>query len=193
MKPFISNLFNQIHNPQFFLLILLLLLTSFGFAQELSSSEKSIWKNALKSMEKSDQFYRGKMSKQPQLNTDSIWKLQSTIDSVNKKNFVDLTKKYGYPSLKRVGNETSIGLILHFTLENDFAELKDLFKAELNKGNMPPKHYAWWYDRCQRNMNMPIYYGQYTNEKFCGEQLDTFNQRRKEIGLEALEANPNCK
>ncbi|WP_341901934.1 hypothetical protein [Fluviicola taffensis] len=162
-------------------------------AQELSSSEKNTWKTALKTMERSDQLYRGKMIKQPELNTDSIWKLQSAIDSSNKQQFVDLTKQLGYPSLKRVGNETSMGLILHFTLENDFAELKDLFKVELDKGNMPPKHYAWWFDRCQRNMNKPIYFGQYTNEKFCGEQLKTFNQRRKEIGLEALEANPDCK
>jgi hypothetical protein len=171
----------------------LFLCFNFVSAQELSSSEKKAWKNELKLMEKSDQFYRGKMIKQPELNNDSIWSLQSIIDSINKKNFTDLTKKYGYPSLKRVGNETAMGLILHFTLESDFMELKDLFKVELDKGNMPPKHYAWWYDRCQRNMKKPIYYGQYTNEKFCGEQLETFNQRRKEIGLDALEANPDCK
>jgi hypothetical protein len=174
-------------------LIFLLLSINGVFAQELSASQKRMWKDALREMEKSDQLYRVKMIKQPELNNDSIWKLQSIIDSINQRKFVALTVQFGYPSLKRVGNETSMGLILHFTLENDFIALKDLFKAELDNGNMPPKHYAWWYDRCQRNMNKPIYFGQYTNEKFCGDQLELYNQRRKEIGLEALEANANCK
>ncbi len=175
-----------------FTVICLFLFSNSIQAQELSSSEKNTWKNALKSMEKSDQLYRGRMVKHPELNTDSIWSLQSAIDSINKQNFAALTKQLGYPSLKRVGNETSMGLILHFTLESDFVALKDLFKSELDKGNMPPKHYAWWYDRCQKNMNKPIYYGQYTNEKFCGEQLELFNKRRKEIGLESLEPKANC-
>ena len=58
---------------------------------------------------------------------------------------------------------------------------------------MPPKEYAWWFDRCQTNMGLPIYFGQYTNDKFCGEELIIYNMRRKEIKLEELVENPNCK
>ncbi len=161
-------------------------------AQDLSFSQKREWRKELQKMQKSDQHYRLMMIKNPELNNDSIWKLQSINDSINKIKFIDLTLKYGYPTWERVRYGSTIALILHFTLKNDFLELKDLFKTELEKGNMPPKEYAWWFDRCQKNMGLPIYFGQYTNEKFCGEQLNTFNNRRKEIGLEALESNPNC-
>jgi hypothetical protein len=161
-------------------------------AQELTSKEKKIWKEALAEMEKGDQLYREQMVKHPELASDSLWKLQSTIDSTNKAQFIALTQQYGYPSKKRIGKEASIALLLHFTLEQDFLELKDLFQSELEKRNMLPSYYAWWYDRCQRNMNLPIYYGQYTNDSFCGDLLKLYNQRRAEIGLEALKPKPNC-
>ena len=51
---------------------------------------------------------------------------------------------------------------------------------------MPPIEYAYWYDRCQKNMGQPLYFGQYTNEKFYGEELKTYNEHRKEIGLSPL-------
>ncbi|AEA45796.1 hypothetical protein [Fluviicola taffensis] len=174
------------------LLFFLSLMSGISFAQELSSAQKKEWKTELQKMEKSDQYYRVKMAKNPALNNDSIWKLQSDIDSINKATFVELTTKYGYPTMGRVRYAGTIGMILHFTLEEDFIQLKELFYSELKKGNMPPKEYAWWYDRCQRNMHQPIYFGQYTNEKFCGDQLKLFNERRKEIGLEELVGNLNC-
>lgn len=143
-------------------------------------------------MEKGDQLYREQMDKHPELASDSLWKLQSIIDSSNKVQFISLTQQYGYPSKKHIGKEASIAMLLHFTLEQDFLELKDLFKSELEKGNMLPAYYAWWYDRCQRNQNLPIYFGQYTNETFCGDLLKLYNQRRAEIGLEALKPKANC-
>jgi hypothetical protein len=173
-------------------IITLMLISNFSNAQELSSAQKKEWKKELQKMEESDQYYRVMMDENPKFDNDSIWRLQSISDSINKQKFIELTNKYGYPTFDRVGFGRSLVLILHFTLENDFLELKDLFKDELDKGNMPSKEYAWWFDRCQRNMGLPIYYGQYTNDKFCGEQLNIYNDRRKEIGLEALQPNSNC-
>ena len=84
-------------------------------------------------------------------------------------------------------------MLLHFTNEQDYNGLKELFKSELNNGNMLPAYYAWWYDRCLRNMNKPIYYGQYTNKKeFCGDEWTAFNEHRKEIGLAALKGKAIC-
>lgn len=143
-------------------------------------------------MQDTDQYYRVMMVENPQFDNDSIWRLQTISDSVNKQKFVELTKKYGYPTWERVRVSGTIALILYFTLENDFLELKDLLQSELEKGNMPPQEYAWWFDRCQRNQGLPIYFGQYSNDDFCGEQLELYNRHRKEIGLEGLEKGAEC-
>lgn len=175
-----------------FTILTVIVLCDLSTAQDLSFIQKKEWRKELRKMEKSDQYYRLLMIEKPELNNDSIWRLQSVSDSINKLKFVELTAKYGYPTWERVRRGGSIVLILHFTLEKDYHELKRLFRNELENGNMPPREYAWWYDRCQRNMGLPIYYGQYTNDKFCGEQLNIYNDHRKEIGLEALQPNPNC-
>ena len=161
-------------------------------AQLLTSSQKKEWRKELKAMEHTDQYYRKMMVDSPELENDSIWKLQTALDSINKVNFIVLTQRYGYPSQKNIGREASIGLILHFTNEHDFHTLKELFKAELEKGNMLPEYYAWWFDRCQRNMDKPIYFGPYTNDEFCGETLRLYNERRREIGLKELEGKITC-
>lgn len=162
-------------------------------AQNLTHSKKKELKKELKSMEENDQQYRKLMIESPVMNNDSIWSLQTSLDSINKAKFIEITTLYGYPSRKNIGYEASIGLILHFTTEEDFNNLKELFKAELEKENMLPEYYAWWYDRCLRNMNKPIYYGQYTNKKeYCGEELTTFNTHRTEIGLKPLEGKATC-
>ena len=175
------------------LISILLLLSTDTNAQNLSRSEKIVWKKGLDKMEETDQIYRKLMVKSPELNNDSIWAIQSSLDSTNRINFIELTNLYGYPSKKNIGREASIALILHFTLEKDFRILKNLFKSELDKGNMLPEYYAWWYDRCQRNMGNAIYYGQYTNQKeFCGDEWTTFNENRKEIGLTPLIGKVSC-
>lgn len=175
------------------LVSILFLFINESTAQNLSRFEKKIWKKELKIMEDTDQFYRQLMNESPEMNNDSIWKLQTYYDSINKVKFIELTKLYGYPSKKNIGKEASIGLILHFTNENDFNDLKDIFKAELEKGNMLPEYYAWWYDRCLVNMGKPIFFGQYTNQKeFCGEEWTIFNQRRQDIGLEPLPGKLDC-
>ncbi len=174
-------------------LSVLLLLSLNTNAQHLTHSEKKIWKEALKIMEKTDQHYRRLMVKFPEMNNDSIWQLQTSLDALNKVKFFELTTLYGYPSQKNIGREASIALILHFTTEKDFSDFQVLFHSELLKGNMLPAYYAWWYDRCQKNMGNPIYYGQYTNQKeFCGDEWISFNAHRKLIGLAPLSGKAIC-
>lgn len=178
---------------KFVLLTFFFLFNFLSNAQNLSRSEKKEWKDALKNMEETDQLYRKLMVETPSMNNDSIWKLQTSFDSINKATFIELTTRYGYPSQMNIGKEASIAMILHFTNEVDFYELVDLFKSELDNGRMLPSYFAWWYDRCQRNMNAPIFFGQYTNQKeFCGEEWLTFNERRKVIGLEPLVGKATC-
>ena len=163
------------------------------FCQKLSFKEKREWRKNLKQMMKDDQFYRSKISDHTTSSSDSLWGLQSKNDSINKEKFVQLVNKFGYPSYDRIGNQTSVVLILHFTLEKDFTQLVNLFDIELKKGNMPPWDYAIWYDRCQIMMNKSTVYGSYGKKLFCSPELEIINEKRNSIGLEKLSADPNCK
>ena len=163
------------------------------FCQKLSFSDKKEWRKNLRLMLKDDQFYRSNISKKNQLNNDSLWVFQSKNDSINKEKFIRLTKKFGYPSLKRIGNQISVVLILHFTLEKDFEQLLPIFNNELKKGNMPGWDYAIWYDRCQLMMKKTPLYGAYGKKLFCSPELELVNEKRKSIGLEKLPADHNCK
>lgn len=154
------------------------LLSSSALSQNLSRSEKKLWISALNIMEETDQYYRKLMNDYPEMNNDSIWNLQNQCDSINKFKFMELTKLYGYPSEKNIGQEASIILLLRFTAENDFNDLNEIFQSELAKGNMLHQYYEWWYDRCQVNMGKPKFYERYTNQKdFCGEVRSKSNKR----------------
>ena len=111
---------------KFHLLVQFLLFIPFVCsAQNLIHSEKKIWKKTLNNMEETDQLYRKLMVNSPEMNNDSIWKLQTCMDSINKSKIIALTVQYGYPSRNNIGREASVALILHFTTENDFNDLKD--------------------------------------------------------------------
>lgn len=180
MKTILISLF--VFTPLYFLL-----------AQPLNPSQKKEWKKALKVMVKSDQEFRSLMVRNPAFNNDSIWKLQSISDSINKSSFIQLTEKYGFPSLERIGNQSAVLLLLHFTLKPDFEELLPLFEKELKKGNMPPFEFAVWFDRCQVNMELPNKYGVYGKKEFCQPELDHINASRIEIGLGKLREAADCK
>src|SRR5690554_2844489 len=90
-------------------------LNSPSFGQDLSSSQKKEWKKELKKMEELDQYYRVMMDENSKFDNDSIWRLQSISDSINKQKFIELTTKYGYPTFDRVGFARSLVLILHYT------------------------------------------------------------------------------
>ena len=107
-----------------------IVLSDLLIAQDLAFHQKREWRKELRKMYKSDQHYRLLMIRKPQFDNDSIWRLQSISDSINKKKFIEMTMKSGYPTWERV-RLSSLGLILHFTLEKDFIELEELFKNTL--------------------------------------------------------------
>lgn len=196
-NPYINSLatvFPVKLTMKMYLPILLMFLCAMNTnAQGLTPVTKKKLKKELKAMGEMDQRYRKLMADNPAMNNDSIWHLQSTLDSMNRLKLLEIIAEYGYPSRKNVGYETSIALLLHFTTEKDFTDLNAIFKSELEHGNMLPEYYAWWYDRCLRNMNQAIFYGQYTNQKeFCGDEWISFNLHRKEIGLKPLNGKANC-
>jgi len=156
-------------------------------AQNLSFFEKTACRKVIRKMDKRDQYYRVKMVKNHGLNNDSIWKLQSINDSINKLGLINLIHNYGYPSHTRLYfGGIPLHILLHQTLEKDFNDLLDLFQNELQKGNMEAFYFAIWYDRCQVNMNKDNKYGAYGKKVFCGKELEQINENRKKIGLTPL-------
>jgi hypothetical protein len=123
---------------------------------------------------------------------DSLFDLQNIIDYQNKEQFIAIIKQFGYPSKKRVKSQSSSYLILHFTQPEDFDYFFPIFTSELLKGNMPPKEFASWYDRCQLFMHKKKLYGEYDNRYPCVEDLNKTNQARKNIGLKPIRKN-KCK
>lgn len=173
------------------ILALFILVSTQG--QELTHKEKVKIRRELKVMLKKDQEYRTLIANNKDLlNTDSLWKLQNINDSLNKKRFIDLIDKYGYPSRERIGTEISVVLVLHFTNHSDFVELHQLFINQLQMKNMPPEEFARWYDRCQINMGGKSHYGVYGRQLYCGEELKEVNEKRKLIGLRPINKSSEC-
>lgn len=172
-----------------FLFLSLIVFSNQLFAlDKLTFREKFSIRKELKQMLKNDQKYRneinnGNLSK---LEIDSLWVLQDREDSLNRFKFKQIVDKYGYPSIDRVGTQISYVLVLHFTRQTDFDYLKESFKQELDNKRMPPIEYAIWYDRSQLINGGDIKFGAYGNKIFCGEELESVNENRVEIGLEEL-------
>lgn len=121
---------------------------------------------------------------------DSIWGLQTKLDSLNLLTLLYIIKKYGYPSYNRVGSLTSHILIFHLVRPTQFEILLPIFKNEVKKGNLPASEYACWYDRCQLSMNgKKQLYGEYDREYPCVEDLKETNKARRKIGLYKLKEN----
>lgn len=178
---------------KFNVIVIFLFLSAHFYTQKLSFFEKTTCRKIIRKMDKRDQYYRMKMIKNSGLNNDSIWKLQSINDSINKIAFVNLINKYGYPSNKRIKlGANTFGILLHQTLEKDYIDLLDLFQNELQKGNMEAFYFAIWYDRCQVNMNKENKYGAYGKKDFCGKELEQINENRKQIGLAPLKSALDC-
>jgi hypothetical protein len=157
------------------------------FAQrKLTFNQKMKVRRELKKMLKSDQQYRKLLISHPS-NEKELWRKQSFNDSLNKIQFVNLIHRFGFPSLERVGSEYSVVLTLHFTNEQDFDDLKELFQQELFNKNLSPLEYARWFDRCQINMKKSNLYGVYGKKDFCGDELKQMNKNRNSIGLENLQ------
>ena len=121
---------------------------------------------------------------------DSLWDLQTKLDSLNMLTFLYIIKNYGYPSYDRVGSLGAHYLTFHLVRPQQFEILLPVLKNELKRGNLSPSEYACWYDRCQLSMEgKKQLYGEYDREYPCVEDLKETNKARRKIGLYKLTEN----
>ena len=59
---------------------------------------------------------------------DSLWELQTKIDSINTIRLIEIVKKYGFPSVDRLGAPVSARLIFQHSPKNFWRELNLLIK-----------------------------------------------------------------
>ena len=123
---------------------------------------------------------------------DSLWVIQKKIDIKNRDQLLDIITKFGFPSVKRTKSYTTNYILLHFLSEEDFKILNPVFLNEIEKGNMPGKVYASWFDRILFVSGEPQLYGEYISKYPCVENLTKTNEARKKIGLKKLKEN-KCK
>jgi len=169
--------------------ILFFILFFFGqsvSAQELSCKTQRKLRKTLRVMLKDDQEYRLMLNAEASISQDSIKLLIEQTDHVNRLKFVGIMQEFGYPSEERIGSELSAVLTLHFTTEENFFQLHQLFNVSLKKGEMPPVEFARWYDRCQINMHGENAFGAYGKKEFCADEIQRINENRASIGLDAL-------
>lgn len=114
---------------------------------------------------------------------DSLRLDMMRIDSINQVKLLEIIKRYGFPSFKRVGTTAGDFMTIHMLGEENFDELLPVFQKEVEKGNMSGHCYASWYDRCQIVMNKKQLYGEYDQKNICVENLKETNKERKKIGL----------
>lgn len=121
--------------------------------------------------------------------SDSLWKLQNKLDSINAIKFIEIIAKYGYPSYKRTKSYASSSLSLHLIGNLYFDKLLPIFKKELEIKNMPPNEYARWFDRNNLISKKQQLYGAYHAKYPCVESIEKTNIERKKIGLKPIKKN----
>lgn len=118
----------------------------------------------------------------------------------------EIYAKYGYPTIKMVGKETSSNyfiLIQHADSDPAFQSIMlPILKKLSNKGKVSKKDYAMLYDRVQRNTGKKQLYGTQLSFDGTGNLFNSKNEiilpkdledpknvdkRRKKMGLEPLE------
>ena len=140
----------------------------------------------------------------PKATEDSLWALQHELDIQNHVSFVEIVKKYGYPSSERLGIEQDrlFPILLHPPTNIEIPEfiknMQALLLPEVKCGRMPARMYASFYDNMKAKiLNEPQLYG--TGKTFDSktmtmgppkiENIEKTNEARKEIGLDPLKAN----
>lgn len=133
--------------------------------------------------------------------TDSLWKLQQTLDSLNYIQFKSIVNKFGYPSAERLGiKDVSLFIILlhppvHLNPKDYMDEMQQLLLKEVFEKRMEAKQYAMLVDDIKvKILREPQIYGTVdvfdTKTMQMGLPMITnlkhTNKKRKQIGLEPL-------
>ena len=121
---------------------------------------------------------------------DSLWQLQSQIDSVNFLKLSGIITKYGFPH-KYVEEYKATSILLHADPQLMTDNFFRMLIAEVKFGNLSPIGYAGVYDRVQLDRKLPeLYYVSNYYDSTTGTSkpkppldLDKTNKAREEIGL----------
>jgi len=73
---------------------------------------------------------------------DSLEKIQMNIDDNNTRLLIDITKKYGFPNVERIGKPIPAWLIFQHSSKDYFSELEKLLDNENKSRRLPDNEYA---------------------------------------------------
>ena len=165
------------------------LLVSIANAQELNTALRE----ELLAMEKADQEARKKCANgtaDEQINC--LEKIDQTIDTSNTKRLEEIFKKYGFPTVKLVGQDgfQAFLLLLQHSTSDSLREksLKPIEKA-FKRGEISPLDYANFTDRLLLNQGKPQIYGSGFETKDGKlvmskiKDIKNLDERRRKIGL----------
>lgn len=125
---------------------------------------------------------------------DSLWQLQSAIDSANFIKMSGIIYKYGFPK-KYVAAYKVSAILLHSSPHFMTMDFFNILKEEVINGNMPGIEYATIYDKTRLNNKLPeLYYviehfDPKTNTSVIGKprDIEATNRAREEIGLKKIQ------
>lgn len=124
---------------------------------------------------------------------DSLWALQSKIDSTNFQRLKEITLTYGWPGRWMIGNDNASIFLLHSS-EKYKLDMFPILKSEINKKHIKPLEVAQMYDKMLLERKETQLYGTFSHaNKTTGqddppliEDIIKTNAARKDIGLKSL-------
>lgn len=139
-----------------------------------------------------DQDMRSKAEK------DKSW--DDKIDLENTKRVKEIVDRIGWPSISKVGKETSHNawlLVQHADKDIDFQKYCISLMEALSGEEVDKRDIAYLRDRIRKNQNLPQIYGtQFIQNRDSGryepapiENIEEVEERRKQMGLDTLEEN----
>lgn len=186
------------------LLILSLVSIQRLLAQQKNPSKKELdsIKSKLETLFMQDQLFRRLYPEAEQkfgensTQMDYFWQVVEEQNKRIEAEFIKIIENYGWLGIQQVGrlaNTAQFSIIQHSSVETK-KRFAPLFKASVLKNQSQPIHYARMIDRMLVNEKKPQIYGtQITRDKdgnamfFDIEQPESINDRRKAIGLGAIE------
>ena len=116
--------------------------------------------------------------------------IQKKVDSVQFYQLTMITKMFGYPDKKRIGDsDCSVNAFLILIHNPDrLIEIEnyELYLAECRKGNIEGWELGLAFDRYYTHYLKKSMYGLYPQEKPCIEDFETVNRNRKGLNLKEL-------
>ncbi len=117
-------------------------------------------------------------------------RIRKQTDSINFYQLTVLTKKFGFPDKKRIGDsDCSVNpfiILLHNPDKIIQTENYELFIAECRKGNISGWELGLALDRYYFHYYKKSMFGCYGGSKPCIDDIELVNKNRKDLGLKEL-------